>query len=197
MDNKSSVELGIWPIFKPFMPWTWEIFKKAPAPEPAGTPKTQAVAYVKPWADKPAIALSPQDVVAPTEVAKLIPEYGYAIAPTAFAAPPPQKSFFEEVWQTLEWPVETFLKYQQSKQAMEYGMKLAEMEAESYKAAQAIAEAQARAAQQQAETEKYRQDWRRYLSAEAVKKAAPYLLPIAIGITAVVLLTARKKKEEE
>lgn len=184
----NEVNLGVWPIFKVFMPWTWGA---TPTPPPTGTPKTTATpaTVVYPFGpDKPIN-------VYPSHLPQVVGPYGVALPTWAETSkPPPGKSFFEQVGEFFNWGTEMFIKYQQSKTSSDYARSVAKMEAEAIKAQQAIAEAQARIAAYGAGQQQYAADWGNYLSAESLKKYSPYLIPIAIGFVTIMLIASRKEK---
>ncbi|OQX87773.1 MAG: hypothetical protein B6D55_02370 [Candidatus Omnitrophica bacterium 4484_70.2] len=171
----------------------WLSHGSSPTPPPAGTPRTAKVKWNLPWeGTKP-----PETVIVapPEEVAKKLPSISYKIAPwtapkaTVLSSP----SFLDKAAEFLKWGADTFLKYHTMRESQKFYSKLAEAQLGIKRAEQAIAEAQARIAQLQEKALRKEKEERKILSQEVLKKYAPYLLPIAVGLTVVMILTARKK----
>jgi len=161
-----------------------------PSPEPAGTPSTLPslkeafLEEIAPLPKLPDISLKPT----PQEFQSLY--YRISTSPTSTSVP---SSFLDKAGEFLKWGVDTFLKYHTMRQSQRFYSDLAKAQIEAKKAEQAIAEAQARIAQLQKEALEEEKGEEKKLSQEALKKYAPYLLPIAVGLTVVMILTARKK----
>ena len=172
----------------------WMSHGSSPTPPPAGTPKTVNIKWdISRWkGTKPPEVVT---VVPPEKVAEKLPSLSYEIAP--WTAPKASvlssPSFLDKAGEYLKWGVDTFLKYRTMKESQKFYSKLAEAQIEAKKAEQAIAETQARIAQLQKEALKEEKGKEKKLSQEALKKYTPYLLPIAVGLTVAMILTARKK----
>ena len=152
----------------------------------------QPTTTVRPWANK-SVALTVKNVASPTEVAKAMPSLSYAIAPVASASSVPA-SFLPKTMNLLNWGADKFLDYYKSKQTGQYLSKMAQAQLESQKAAQAIAEAQARTAENQAKIESYKHGIENLLSKESLKKVSPFIIPTAIALTVAMILISRKKE---
>lgn len=117
---------------------------------------------------------------------------GPTIAKIAARVAPAPTNLFATVWDTLKGPTETFLDFFLTKKQYEAAASIAQSQADTQRAAQAVVEAQERVLQQQREAEGI-------LSADTWKKAAPYAIPIAAGLAIVALLViigrGREKKK--
>ena len=183
-----------------------------PAPEPAGTPFTLSTKLEIPSLTEsflqqtaPSLPLptltSPTtftDITKPFEVPSQVQSAFYRVEhglPLSAKVPSTSSSWLSNILDVLKWGTDTFLQYYQTKQSMDYASKMAEAEIESQKAAQAIAEAQARIAQSQAQSQAYQRGISNLLSKEALKKYAPYFIPIAIGLVVAMVLVAKGKEK--
>ena len=182
----------------------WMRHGSSPTPPPTGTPYTSPIAI-------PSLKETLEERTAPSLLVpsstsdislKLTPEQTdaayYRIThdlPVSADVPSSSPGWLNTTSDILKWAGNNFLKYYQTKQSMNYASKMAEAEIESQKAAKAIAEAQSRIIQSQQQSQPFLQRAGNMLSQEALKKYSPYLIPIAIGLIATMLLTARRRYE--
>ena len=103
-------------------------------------------------------------------------------------------NIFTTIWDTLKGPAETFLDFFLTKGKLEAAASIAQSQADSQRAVQAVVEAQERAIATQTQQQKETQG---ILSTEAWRKAAPYVIPIATGLAIVALLLVVKKGDKK
>jgi len=139
------------------------------------------IANIAPWTVSTVTA--PPAIAAPT-IAKIVAQ----VAPTT--------NMFTTVWDTLKGPTQTFLDFFLTKGQYEAVASVAQSQADTARAAQAVVEAQERIVATQTQQEKESQG---ILSTETWKKAAPYAIPIAAGlaIVALLLLIGRGKEKRK
>ena len=116
------------------------------------------------------------------------------IAKVATKVAPAPTNIFTTVWDTIKGPAETFLDFFLTKGKLEAATSIAQSQADSQRAVQAVVEAQERAAAAQTQQQKEAQG---ILSTEAWKKAIPYVIPIAAGLAIVALLLVVKKGDKK
>ena len=116
------------------------------------------------------------------------------IAKVAAKVAPAPTNIFTTVWDTLKGPAETFLDFFLTKGKLEAATSIAQSQADTQRAIQAVVEAQERTITAQRQQQKEAQG---ILSTEAWKKAAPYAIPIAAGLAIVALLLVVKKGDKK
>lgn len=199
----NEVDLGVWPIFQPFVdigkglaniamsPFKYVGKKVSPILEPGKTgakvTKFQLLKRAQAGAELPA-GFAP--VLNPAgEVVDVIREPLYAGKPAV--TPGPASSFtFQNLWKNLQGPLELFVKGYSSVKQAEYLSEMAKARAEAQKAAQATQQAYYEALAQQQRVEKKQKG---ILQTQAFKNLAPYLIPLAIGGVIIFVLATRKK----
>jgi len=140
----------------------------------------------------PDITLFETTLIKPTTITfeELMPTFPSAIsAPVATTG-----NIFTTVWDALKGPTETFLDFFLTKGKLEAATSIAQSQADTQRATQAVVEAQERATAAQIQQQKEAQG---ILSTEAWKKAAPYAIPIAAGLAIVALLLVVKKGDKK
>jgi len=149
-----------------------------PGPEIFTTPTTIPIS-VRPWT--PAMVTAP-----PAEAAATIAKVAAKVAPPT--------NMFTQIWDTIQGPVDTFLDFFLTKGQVEAATSIAQSQADTQRAVQAVVEAQERIVVTQTQQQKEAQG---ILSTEAWKKAAPYAIPIAAGLAIAALLLVVKKGDKK
>ena len=147
----------------------------APPPEALAT-----IASIRPWTVS-------QFTAPPVSAARTIAQVAAKVAP----AP---TNMFTTIWDTIKGPAETFLDFFLTKGKLEAATSIAQSQADTQRAVQAVVEAQERATAAQIQQQKEAQG---ILSTEAWKKATPYVIPIVAGLAIVALLLIVKKGDKK
>ena len=190
--NKMDIDLGV--AFQPFA-FLSAIAKNIVnflTPGPAIF-STKAVTYALPPEAAATIAnIAPwtvsQVATPPISAVATITKIATQVAPTT--------NMFTTVWDTLKGPTETFLDFFLTKGKIEAATSIAQSQADTGRAAQAVVEAQERIIATQTQQQKETQG---ILSTETWKKAAPYAIPVAAGlaIVAILLVIGRGKEKKK